>query len=116
MAGRKSSWARPAERRERPRAQLISTYRAVNSSNVSSWPDEASWPPLSAASLVLVLKLFEQPTVTPGTGRADRDERGTTWRMEWDRKKVERAATRRRDVDDIRKVGGGRIAGFGESY
>jgi hypothetical protein len=89
----------------------------VNSSNVSSWPDEASWPSLSAASLVLVLKLFEQPTVTPGTGRADRDERGTTWRMEWDRKKVERAATRRRDVDDIRKVGGDRrIAGFGESY
>jgi hypothetical protein len=30
--------------------------------------------------------------------------------MEWDRKKVERAATRKSVVDDIRKVEGGRVA------
>ena len=56
-----------------------------------------------------MLKAFEPPAVGPGTRTADREEQGTTWRMEWGRKKVERAATRRRDVDDIRKVGRGTV-------
>jgi hypothetical protein len=56
-----------------------------------------------------VLKPPGAATVTPGTSTAGREERGTAWRMGWDRKKVERAATRKRVVDDIRKVerGGG---------
>jgi hypothetical protein len=45
---------------------------------------------------------------------ADREQRGTAWRTAVDRKKVERAATRRSEVDDIRKVGGRRgVAGIG---
>jgi hypothetical protein len=90
--------------------QLGCTYLAVNSSNVSSWLDDASWPSLSAASFALVLKPLELLMVTPGTAITDREERGTAWRMEWDRKKVERAATRKSVVDDIRKVDGGRVA------
>lgn len=57
-----------------------------------------------------MLKLLGLLAVTPGTSTAGREHRGTAWRMEWDRKKVERAATRRSVVDDIRKVGGGRVA------
>jgi hypothetical protein len=70
---------------------------------------------LSAASFALVLKPLELATVTTGARTTGREERGTAWRMEWDRKKVERAATRRRDVDDIRKVGGGRVAVLGRA-
>ena len=87
-----------------------STYLAVNSSNVSSWLTEASSPSLSIASLELVLKLLVVLTVKAGTGTADREQRGTAWRMEWDRKKVDRAATRKSVVDDIGKVEGGRVA------
>jgi hypothetical protein len=89
--------------------QLGCTYLAVNSSNVSSWPCDAAWLSLSAASFALVLKPLVQAIVTPGTSTADREERGTAGRMGWDRKKVERAATRSKDVDDIRKVGGGGV-------
>ncbi len=51
---------------------------------------------------VVVLKLL--PTITPGTMKLVREVRGTAVRIPLDRKKVERAATRRIDVDDIRKV------------
>jgi len=98
------------------RVNWTCTYLAVNSSNVSSWPCDASWPSLSAASFALVLKPLELATVTLGARTTDREERGTVWRMGWDRKRVERAATRRRDVDDIRKVGRGTCCGLGKSY
>jgi hypothetical protein len=65
-----------------------------------------------------VLKPPGAATVTPGTSTAGREERGTAWRMGWDRKKVERAATRKRVVDDIRKVerGGGSVADLVQAF
>jgi hypothetical protein len=116
MAARKGQGG-PAADGAAPRAQLGRTYLAVNSSNVSSWPCDASGPSLSAASFALVLRALEPATVTPGTGTAGREQRGAAWWMEWDRKKVERAATRRRDADDIRKVGRGTyVAGLGTAF
>ncbi len=89
------------------RGQLGHTYLAVNSSNVSSCPCDASWPSLSAASFALVLKLLALLAAPLGTlATTDREQRGAAWRIECDRKVV-RAATRRMEVGDIGNVGGG---------
>jgi hypothetical protein len=83
---------------------LSIAYLAVNSSKLSSWLWEASWPSLSAASFALVLKL--EPARALGNLEAGRERTG---RAVVDRKKVERAARRRIDVDDIRKVEDGML-------